>query len=209
MEYSVVRSRRKTISVGVIGGEVIVHAPLSYPQEKIDAFVRKHRVWIARRLKEQSEAFLPTFADGTLMIVMGKERTIRTGRTALREDELYLPAEERENALVGLLRRLARERMNRITAEIAAVYKFNYQRITITSARTRWGSCNTKGTVAFTFRTAVLPDALAVYLAVHELCHTLHMDHSKAFWEEVAKILPDYRARRKALKEYSWAMKCL
>ncbi len=209
MEYSVVRSNRRTVSIAVKGGKVVVYAPLAYPQDKIDAFVIKHRVWIARRVKEQAEAFAPDFADGSVMILLGKERIIRTGRTALTESEVFLPAEGREEALTRLMRKLARERMTRLIAEIAAVYKFHYEKLTITSARTRWGSCNTRGTIAFSFRSAVLPDGLAAYLAVHELCHTRHMDHSKAFWEEVSRILPDYRERRKALKGYSWAMKCL
>ena len=207
MEYTVIRSDRKTLSVSVKDGNVVVRAPRKISEAKIAEFVNKHRLWISRRVKEQS-VLLPDFTDGTTVEVMGKVRTVQTGKTRLTEDVLFLPQNDRERALIALLRELTRERMVFYTEKIAKNCGFRYEKITITSARTRWGSCNAKGTIAYTFRTAFLPDGLAVYLAVHELCHTRHMDHSRAFWEEVGKILPDWKDQRRALRRYEWAMKC-
>ncbi len=208
MEYSIVRSDRKTVSLCVRGGKVLVRAPLRLSEEKIAEFVHKHERWIARRIAIQTRP-LPDFSDGTSIELNGIKRRIKTGKTLLTESILYLPAEGRETVLKALMKKLTLERMAALTREIASIYKFRYEKIVITSAHTRWGSCNTKGTIAYTFRSAFLPDSLAVYLAVHELCHTRHMNHGKAFWALVQKILPDYKERRKALKEYSWAMKCL
>ena len=165
MEYTVIRTGRRTLSLSVKGGKVIVHAPQNLSEAKIAEFVKKHGLWISRRIKEQSVA-LPDFSDGTTVEVMGQACVIATGKTGLSAGMLFLPEKDREKALIGLLKRLTRERMGAFTEKIAKRYGFRYEKISITSARTRWGSCSAKGTISYTFRTAFLPDTLAVYLAV-------------------------------------------
>ena len=209
MEYTVLRSQRKTMSVSVKDGKVIVRAPMHTSAQNIEEFVNRHRVWIMRRVKEQEERHIPDFADGSFVEILGRERRIETGKTKLTADTLYLPLENREEVLIRLLKALSREYMTAITEELAAKYGFRYERIRITSAKTRWGSCNVRGTIAYSFRTAFLPEELMRYLAAHELCHTRHMDHSKAFWDLVEKIIPNCKAERRKLKSYLWAMKCL
>ena len=209
MEYTVVRSKRRTLSVCVRDGAVIVRSPLKYPAEKIAEFVEKHRLWITRRLKEQQNCPRLDLSDGSEIEIFGKKRTIAAGKPARGEETVFLPQEKRETALIALLKKLTRERMSLLTSTVAERYGFRYEKITVTSARTRWGSCNAKGSIAYSFRSAFVPEQIALYLAVHELCHTRHLDHSAAFWKCVERILPDYQLLRKGLKGYSWAMKCL
>lgn len=77
----------------------------------------------------------------------------------------------------------------------------SYGRITIRSQRTRWGSCSSKGNLNFNCLLMLAPMQVIDYVVVHELCHRLHMNHSAAFWTEVAKIMPDYAHWRKWLKD--------
>ncbi len=82
----------------------------------------------------------------------------------------------------------------------AAQYGFSYRQVRITSARTRWGSCSSKGTLCFTWRLVMAPPECIDYVVVHELAHLRVADHSQAFWREVEAMLPDYKARRKWLR---------
>ena len=78
-------------------------------------------------------------------------------------------------------------------------YNFSYNRVSIKNQKTRWGSCSSKGNLNFHYRIALLPEPLADYLIVHELCHLGQMNHSQAFWDLVGQTIPDYRERQAAL----------
>jgi predicted metal-dependent hydrolase len=77
----------------------------------------------------------------------------------------------------------------------------SYGRITIRSQRTRWGSCSVKGNLNFNCLLMLCPEYVQDYVVIHELCHRKEMNHSAAFWAEVERHCPDYRDRRKWLKE--------
>lgn len=74
-------------------------------------------------------------------------------------------------------------------------------RITITGARTRFGSCSAKGAVCFSWRLFQYPDEAVDYVVVHELAHLLHLNHSPAFHAAVASILPDWKRRGALLRQ--------
>ena len=76
-----------------------------------------------------------------------------------------------------------------------------YGRITITGAKTRFGSCSAKGNISFSFRLMKYPEAAIDYVVVHELAHLLELNHSQKFWNIVATVFPDYKERRKLLKK--------
>lgn len=81
-------------------------------------------------------------------------------------------------------------------------YGYRYGKVTIRNQVTRWGSCSGKGNLSFHYRILELPEDLADYLIVHELCHLEAFHHRQTFWRLVEKTLPDYEARRKALREW-------
>ena len=77
----------------------------------------------------------------------------------------------------------------------------SYGSITVREQKTRWGSCSAKGNLNFNWKLVLMPEEILEYVVVHELAHRLQMNHSMEFWDEVEKILPDYRKRRQWLKE--------
>jgi len=77
-----------------------------------------------------------------------------------------------------------------------------YSSITVRDQKTRWGSCSSRGTLSFNYRLIFAPPEVLDYVVVHELCHLTHMNHSKDFWNMVARIMPDYKAHKQWLRDH-------
>lgn len=82
------------------------------------------------------------------------------------------------------------------------VYRLTWKRIAIRNQKTRWGSCSGKGNLNFNYKVALLPLHLSDYIIVHELCHLAQMNHSKKFWSLVEQTIPDWRDRRREIREH-------
>ena len=80
-------------------------------------------------------------------------------------------------------------------------YQFTFKKITIKNQKTRWGSCSKKGNLNFNYKIALLPEKLSDYIIVHELCHLGAFNHSKKFWNLVARMIPNYKELRRELKK--------
>lgn len=79
-------------------------------------------------------------------------------------------------------------------------YNFEVNRISIRQARTRWGSCSSKGNLSFNYKLLFLPEELQDYVIVHELCHLKELNHGQDFWRLVSKQIPNYRRLRTRLQ---------
>jgi len=113
------------------------------------------------------------------------------GRTVIRIPRKDIPFLKKQ-ALA-----LAHERC----AHFAALYGISFGRISVRAQKTRWGSCSYKGDLSFNYRLAALPARIADYIVVHELCHILELNHSKAFWREVARAIPEHKQIRAEMRE--------
>ena len=88
----------------------------------------------------------------------------------------------------------------------AAIIGVTVGRITIRNQKTRWGSCSSKGNLNFNCLLMLCPEDVRDYVVVHELCHRKELNHSSRFWNEVARVMPDYAVRRKWLKDNGAAL---
>src|SRR3989338_413093 len=141
--------------------------------------------WICKRMVQR---FVVEKSDW----ILDKLRRVSTRPKKIldtRSRSEYLEHKERARILVA--RRL--EYFN-------AQYGFAYKRISIRNQKTRWGSCSKQGNLSFHYKIAFLPENLADYIVVHELCHLKEMNHSKQFWDLVARALPDHKERRKQIR---------
>lgn len=206
-KITVIREFRKTLSMRRAKEGIVVYVPFRCDDLTIERFVKKHRLWIERRLAEETHSC--DISDGAVIPFMGENVVIREGRPKWENGILYLPQKSRRSYLEFLCRENAERRMKEMTKNIAETYGFRYADIRIGYAKTRWGTCTGDNRIRYTVYTAFLPDKLAYYLAVHELCHTRHHDHSRAFWKEVEAILPDWQVRRKEMKSYHWVFSLL
>ena len=101
---------------------------------------------------------------------------------------------------IAKLRRSAKEILPKKVEYYSNIMGLKYGRITITSAKTRFGSCSAKGNISFSYRLMLYPEEAIDYVVVHELAHVKELNHSPAFYKIVASVLPDYKERAKMLK---------
>lgn len=177
MEIQIIRSNRKTASIQVWQDQTVkVRVPRSMPEEEIQRIIKEKEPWIRTNLEKMKK----------------------------RQEQLQ-EAERNTVHLTGAeLQTLADQAVKIIperTAYYAPIVGVTYGRITIRCQKTRWGSCSAKGNLNFNCLLMLAPPEVLDYVVVHELCHRKEMNHSKAFWKEVEKVLPDYREAVQWLKE--------
>jgi predicted metal-dependent hydrolase len=197
IDYTLIRSRRKTCAICVSGGIVTVRAPLRMSRRDIDAFVRAKADWIERRVDETARTAQQRAA---FTIKPGDKLRLRGGYITAPNDA---EGEKLKALCIKNYKKLAKQHLTERTEHFAAIMGNAPVSIKITSAKTRWGSCTAKKTINYSWRLIMAPDELIDYVVVHELAHLKQMNHSEKFWAEVAKIIPDHKARRAQLKKFA------
>lgn len=206
----IIRTRRRSMALIVKpDGSLVVRAPLRTPDVLIRAFVESKAAWIAKhRAAAQSTPPAPGIRDGQRLWYLGKPypiKIVETAKTALVfQDGWVIPraALPRAKALLtGWFRARAAQVLTERVRLMAARFGLRYAAVKITSAQTRWGSCSAKNNLNFPWRLVMAPVEIIDYVVAHELAHTLVKNHSRAFWEQVGRMMPDYTARRKWLNE--------
>ncbi|MCI7290446.1 MAG: M48 family metallopeptidase [Blautia sp.] len=173
MEVKIIRSNRKTVSIQVNQDlSITVRAPQRVTQKEIKRILEKNDSWIQKHIEMLRE------------------------KQAEAEDVKKLTAEEIKTLAEQALK-LIPQRVEYFARQVGVTYG----RITIRNQKTRWGSCSSKGNLNFNCLLMLAPTEILDYVVVHELCHRKEMNHSKAFWTEVEKVLPDYRQSVQWLKE--------
>ncbi|MCM1189561.1 MAG: M48 family metallopeptidase [bacterium] len=117
---------------------------------------------------------------------------------------IYLTQAETKR-LKALEKRYRSAARNVFESRVAYYHAFtggSYTSLSVRDQKTRWGSCSSRGTLSFNYRLIFAPREVLDYVVVHELCHLTHMNHSKDFWRMVESVLPDYRVRRKWLRDH-------
>jgi predicted metal-dependent hydrolase len=195
-------------------GTVRVSVPPFTSDRQIDAFVAANAEWLERALAEheaQSSRLglsvvgrLPLAGQLVPIIRTGGARPhaslgTRDGETVL---ELRGPPAAEPRAVERFLQGEARERSLEMIALHEAALGVRAKRVRIADPVSRWGSASTTGTISFSWRLALAPVFVFEYVAVHELCHLVEMNHSPKFWGRLAKVLPDYVRGRSWLKEH-------
>jgi predicted metal-dependent hydrolase len=173
LEYELVRSKRKTLALYVRrDGRIEVRAPLRTSRTYIDDFVLKKQDWI----------------DNTRNKLQARQTAKKVIRITAKEEARY--------------KKQAKACLEMKCGHFSQIMGLRPGEVKINSAKTRWGSCNRKGGINFTYRLLFIPEELMDYVVVHELAHLKEMNHSSRFWSVVEQTMPDYKARRKRLREY-------
>lgn len=180
MNVKIIRSNRKTLAIQINPDlSVTVRAPMYAPQSDIERILREKEGWIQKHIEKIRE--------------QEAKKKETQGESVERE---YLTNEE--------IKKLADKALQHIPKRVSYFAKqigVTYGKIIIRNQKTRWGSCSSKGNLNFNCLLMLTPPEVIDYVVVHELCHRKEMNHSRAFWAEVEKVIPDYKEQVKWLKE--------
>ena len=182
LAITVIRSRMRTLALEIRPDcTVVVRAPLSCPDAEIRRFVSLKESWILSHLEKM------------------RSETGLSGRDSA------APARFSREELEALAEDAMKDLPERC-AKYAPLVGVRYGRVTIRNQKTRWGSCSAAGNLNFNCLLMMAPPEVRDYVVVHELCHRKELNHSARFWSEVEHVLPDYKERRKWLKDHGNAL---
>jgi predicted metal-dependent hydrolase len=208
-----VRRRRAVLNVDEYG--LTVHVPWRASRRAIERFLEDSAAWILRKLEEWSR-FPPRrqrWLDGERIEYVGQglELELRVGGAVAQARladpgrlQIRLPALSEaaaRTAAVNWYRRHARLNFHSRLAHFVERIQVRTPRLILSSARTRWGSCNSNGEVRLNWRLIQAPQPVIDYVVVHELAHMREMNHSRRFWRIVEQACPEHLQARAHLEE--------
>jgi len=179
---------------------------------EIDRFVASKEKWIKSRLVRTQEQAVQrenfNLDYGDMILYRGKLYPIAQkadNRAVFVDETFYVPQDlspdEIKAACVRIYKKLAKQDINEKVQYYSGRLSAKPTAVKINSAKTRWGSCSAKKSLNFSWRLIMADDDVIDYVVVHELAHTIELNHSKRFWSIVSGVLPDYKERQKKLKE--------
>jgi predicted metal-dependent hydrolase len=196
------RARRFSLRVGADGGRVTLTLPARAREAEAMAFARSQEGWLRATLARMPVA--TAVGPGSLIPVEGAVLclTMAPGRLRIEGGALLVPGDPAQAGarVAAWLKVMARTRLAAAADRHAAALGRPYSRLTLRDARSRWGSCSAQGALMFNWRLVMAPPAVLDYVAAHEVAHLAEMNHSPAFWAVVARLCPDWQARRAWLR---------
>jgi predicted metal-dependent hydrolase len=213
VDYLLVRKRgRRGVGLRIDGKGMSVMAPLGASITTIEDMITKHESWVVNKLEEWAprRVIAQSFADDAQLYFLGNTLSLRyiaapvKPRVELDGEQLlvYLKAEtiaapdceaQVSKLVLAWMRKQALPHFAQRAFFFARQHNYVPPRVMLSSALGRWGSCNSKREVRFSWRLIKARPALVDYVVCHELAHLRHMNHSNEFWAEVELMCPDYR----------------
>lgn len=173
INYVITKSKRRSIKIHVSSDlKVMVDAPSGTPTKIVEEFILSKKDWVLKQIEKIKSENLKASVMGPLT-----------------EDDIK---QIKKQAKIIIPQRVE---------YYAQKYDISYNRIAIRLQKSRWGSCSADGNLNFNCLLVLMPQEIMDSVVVHELCHRHHMNHSKAFYDEVNTMFPDYKRCTKWLKQ--------
>lgn len=220
IQIRIIKSDRKTITLKVEeDGEVEMRVPLEETEEALQELALKKAAWIVKAqkkiLEKREKRKNISYEDGARLLFEGEEYILKVEEDKTRlEPKITMEKNIIKVSVFTINEKYVEHVMLHWyyqNAQAKIAHRIRYYKpligkeigqVQIKEQKSRWGSCSAKGDLYFTWKLILLPPDLLDYVVIHELCHRKEMNHSKEFWNEVEKIIPDYKLRRKRLREF-------
>lgn len=224
IEFTVIYRKRKTLEIRVEApGIVSVIAPVGTNEKMIKQVVKKKGKWIVQKLflmqNVEHQKIKREFVSGEAFLYLGRNYTLqlfydeqlKTPQVKLFRGKFYVTAPTKEEAVIKqAMEQWYRQKTYEKVKERITYYQHHFTAkptgIKVKEQKRRWASCTANRELLFNWRCVMAPSPVLDYIVVHEMCHMVHMNHSKAFWDLVASIMPDYQERKEWLKKHGVRM---
>lgn len=218
IKYKIIYSKRKTIKIAIDNnGEVIVTAPENISTEAIDNVIKKRTNWINDKLNEiKNRITLPKDS----ILYLGELRKVKViiqkylkKEFVVEHNNLFIINVRSQDNVIKVLK-------NYLIQEFDAIVRVkvkNYEKyfkmkpidIKVKDVKSKWGSCTYDNKLCFNYRLIMANEEIIDYVIIHEMCHMVHKNHSKDYWNLVEKIYPIYKRCDKWLKENGYLLQIL
>lgn len=210
--------RRRSISLEVEAGRIIVRAPRGVDRDQLQQWLLQRRGWVVEKQRQlrlrSQQAVAPQYADGGVFKWLGDELRLRLrpgqrSEVRLSGSELQVSCGPRAGGEAWLRRTVqnwyrqqALPLLADKTRNCAAELGVTVGDIRLRLTRSKWGHCTRSGIIQYNWLIALAPESVVDYLVIHEVCHRRHLNHSRAYWQLVESLCPDYLRRRQWLKDW-------
>lgn len=217
IHYTVEKRQRRTIGLKVTQEGLTIHAPKRLSQQDLEAVILQKATWIINKLNALKIEELAPFVwqTGEELLYLGQtiqlllQETKKSKNIILKDGflQVALPTVADEALIakhvITWYKKTAINDFNQRLSVFAKQLGVAKPTLFLSSAKTRWGSCNHRQEVRLNWRLLQAPSYIINYVVCHELAHLIEMNHSAKFWQVVERICPEYRAAEKALKTVS------
>ena len=203
------RARRLSLRISRLDGKATLTMPNGARESLAVDFLNEREGWMRKTLATVQP--MKQLRVGGTIPFQGRELTIR-GHAAKRAkvvgDDIFVPeSDDGVGAKIKALFRLkARDALAEASDRYAQDLGKTYDRLSLRDTRSRWGSCSSKGVLMYSWRLIMAPVDVLDYVAAHEVSHLVEMNHSRAFWNTVGSLMPDYEVHRRWLKQEGAAL---
>ena len=218
LRVEVVRSIRRTAALHIVGSDLQIRVPNNLGDERVAAILKQKRPWIRTKVAELKQV-LPhrskELVSGESFPYLGRHYRLKIQeghqvgvclsggylRATVRPSEQGDQREVRiQQYLQNWYRSRALKHLQEKTDRYALQIGVSPAWVSVRNFRSRWGSCDKQGGLTFNWNIIKAPNSIVDYVVIHELCHLLHPNHSKAFWQQVARYDRSFAAHKNWLK---------
>lgn len=191
MKYIVEYSNRKTISLRIIDEDTVkVSAPYFIDNNRVESFVKSKERWGNSKINKIKKAKTKFYdvINGNKIIVMG--------------DFIEVIGDKNK-----FLAEKAGEYLPKRLEYLSKLYNFKFNSVKIKNYKSKWGQCDSKGNITLNVKLIMLSSEVIDYVILHELCHTVYLNHQSSFHKKLSSYFKNEKVIIKELKEYSILLK--
>lgn len=211
-EIRIIKKRTKTAKIKINNNyEITVIVPTSYTTVMTEELVSKKKEWIDRSIRKLRDRTKEIELEHNEILLFGEKYIFEQNTDIDNKILTYNESKkivsnfnltEKKELLINWYKHLANKFISRKANELAEKNDYRYERLFIRDQKTKWGTCSSRKNISFNWRLIMCPEYVIEYLIIHELTHLKEMNHSRKFWEEVEKVIPDYKNAKSWLTDY-------